>query len=274
VDYRNPEVIVLFLGSFGLITVAFAAVGALERIPALQFRRAGLLRPFLGADIAWFGVAGGASAVSTYVFRPGFSHLTLPGIQRQLDQLDGPARLLLAVAIFDLVAFAVHVTIHRVDVLWNFHKVHHSSLHLDWLATTRTHMFEHLMRNVPAQLTLFVLGFSTRTIALAIAVYALCAVHGHSNLDMNLRFIEPLLITPRLHRSHHVPASTHRNFGTVFSVWDRAAGLLNLGDTEITAQFGVPGERETYPQQFGRAAREPFRQSRQLRGKLTAEINS
>ena len=264
----------LFLGSFGLITVAFVAVGALERVPALQFRKAGLLRPFLGTDIAWYGVAGVAMAVSTYVFRPVFSLLTVPGIQRQLDRLGSPARLLLAVAVFDLVAFAVHVMIHRVDMLWNFHKVHHSSLHLDWLATTRTHMFEQLVRNIPAQMTLFVLGFSTRTIALAIAVYALCAVHGHGNLDMNLRFVEPLLITPRLHRSHHVPATTQRNFGTVFSLWDRAAGLLNTKDTETTARFGVPGERETYPQQFRRAAREPFRQNRQFRREIRTRINS
>jgi sterol desaturase/sphingolipid hydroxylase (fatty acid hydroxylase superfamily) len=30
--------------------------------------------------------------------------------------------------VFDLVSFLVHVQLHRVDLLWSFHKVHHSTL--------------------------------------------------------------------------------------------------------------------------------------------------
>jgi sterol desaturase/sphingolipid hydroxylase (fatty acid hydroxylase superfamily) len=268
------EAVLRFVSSFGLITIAFVAVACLERIPALQFRRSPLLRPYLMTDAGWYLVAAGASALSTYAFQPILSHLVITSMRHRVAALNGFARIAIAVAIFDLIAFVVHVNIHRIDALWNVHKVHHSSLHLDWLATTRTHMFEHLVRNVPAMATLFVFGFSARTISLAIGVYALFAVHGHSNLDMNLRGIEWLFITPRLHRLHHIPATTQKNFGTVFSFWDRATHKLIRMNASPDDLLGVPGERDTYPQKFTVAAREPFRQNLAARRQLSDAVKS
>ena len=263
----------LFLSSFGLVTIAFVGVALLERIPALQFRPAPLLRPYLSTDACWYVVAASASALSSYVFQPVLSHLVSASMRNAVAGLNGLARIAIAVAIFDLVAFVVHVNIHRIDALWNVHQVHHSSLHLDWLATTRTHMFEHMVRNVPAMATLFILGFSARTISLAIGIYALFAVHGHSNLDMNLRGTEWLFITPRLHRLHHIPATTQKNFGTVFSCWDRATRKLVRADSSPDDLLGVPGERDTYPQRFAVAAREPLRQNLKARRQVARPVN-
>jgi sterol desaturase/sphingolipid hydroxylase (fatty acid hydroxylase superfamily) len=131
-------------------------------------------------------------------------------------------------------------------------------------------MLEHMVRNVPAIATLFALGFSTRTISLAVAVYALFAVYGHSNLDVDLRGFERLFISPRLHRLHHIPATTQNNFGTVLSIWDRVARKLVSLDASPADELGVPGERDTFPQHFAAAAREPFRQN--LRNRDKSEI--
>ncbi len=54
--------------------------------------------------------------------------------------------------VFDFVSFLVHGQLHRSEVLWSFHKVHHSSLEFDGLATTRAHLLENLVRFVRAQL--------------------------------------------------------------------------------------------------------------------------
>ena len=165
----------------------------------------------------------------------------------------------LAVVLYDFGAFAGHVMLHRVDWLWRIHKVHHSSPVLDWLATTRAHVSEHLFRGIPTQAALFAIGLPTEAVALGLAIYAAFAALGHSNLRLDLRSLERVFVTPRLHRLHHVPATTDKNFATVFSFWDRLAGSLVLKDTGPDEPLGVPGEERTYPQSWWQQLREPFR---------------
>ena len=101
----------------------------------------------------------------------------------------------------------MHVSIHQSEALWSVHKVHHSSLRLDAMATTRTHLFEHMVRNLPAQACLFALGFRAETVALVLVGYASFALVGHSNLRIGNWWIEAVFVTPRLHRLHHLPES-------------------------------------------------------------------
>ena len=250
-----------FLASISVLTIIFVLVAALERIPALQHSAGPLRRPWFATDLTWYLVATIAAGVSTFVFRPLLTHLAIPGVAAGVAALPGEARFLVAVVVFDAVAFAVHVGMHRSDALWRVHKVHHSSRRLDFLATTRTHAFELLIRNVPAQIVLFALGISARLVVAVVLVYGTFAVIGHSNLDLNLQRIEWLFITPRIHRLHHVPATTQTNFATIFSIWDRATHRLARADTRPDETLGIPGEIESFPQRFAPAFREPARQT-------------
>jgi sterol desaturase/sphingolipid hydroxylase (fatty acid hydroxylase superfamily) len=252
--------------SFLVLSSLFLTVFALERVPAFQFRPTRLIRPFMTTDGAWYLVATTANLVSTFVFRPQLSKLAIPGVADSISTLPPIPRLCLAVVVYDFVAFAVHVGIHRSDVLWSVHKVHHSSLQLDGLATTRTHLFEHLLRNVPAQTALFALGMPAPTVASALLIYAAFALHGHSNLRVGGRWLELLFVTPRLHRLHHVPATTQNNFGTVLTVWDRLFGRLVVRSASPEERTGVPGEIDEYPQRFLVAFRQPMTE---VRARLT-----
>jgi len=158
--------------SFLVLTSLFLTVAALERVPAFQFRPSRLFRPFVATDAAWYLVATTANLISTFVFRPQLTKLAIPVVADSIVGLPFVVRVVAAVVVYDFVAFAVHVGIHRSDKLWSVHKVHHSSLQLDGLATTRTHMFEHLLRNVPAQATLFALGMSASTVGTTLVIYA------------------------------------------------------------------------------------------------------
>lgn len=250
-----------------VLTSLFLTVAALERVPRLRFAPYRLLRPYLATDAAWYAVATSAALLSSVVFRPQMEKLVLATPAETLATWPWAARLVVALLAYDLVAFAVHVGIHRSDVLWSVHKVHHSSLQLDWLATTRTHMIEHLLRNVPAQATVFALGMPPSVLATTLTVYAAFALYGHSNLRVGPRWIEWLFVTPRLHRLHHLPDSTQRNYGTIFTVWDRLFGLLVSRDAAPSERPGVPGEMEAYPQRFAAAFRQPLREVRARRGK-------
>jgi sterol desaturase/sphingolipid hydroxylase (fatty acid hydroxylase superfamily) len=241
----------------------YAGVAVLERVPLLQFRKSRFLRASFLTDVGWYVSA----VLVTTAFGPfmeglssaveGFGIPTLASASLPLWSLVG-----LAVVFYDFGAFASHTMLHRVDWLWRVHKVHHSSPVLDWLATTRAHVSEHLFRGIPTQAALFAIGFPTEAVALGLAIYAAFATLGHSNLRLDLGFLERVFVTPRLHRLHHVPATTDKNFATVFSFWDRLAGSLVVKATGPEECLGVPGEERTYPQSWWQQLCEPFRISK------------
>lgn len=254
-----------FLASVIALTAVYVIVAGLERVPALQFRQQPLRRPFFATDVAWYGVAIAATAISVYVFRPQLERLSIGPTARAIDRLPTGAQVVLAIVVFDFVSFLVHRQLHASDVLWNVHKVHHSTLALDGFATTRTHMFENMLRFVPAQAVLFLIGVPAGMVTPVVAIAAVYGIFNHSNLGTNLRIIEPLLVTPRLHRRHHVPSTTQTNYGAIFTIWDRMFDTRCRLDTTDDDRFGVPGEIDTYPQRFIDAFREPVRQNRRRR---------
>jgi len=256
---------VSFVISVAALTVVYVLVGRLERRPALRFRTLPSPRPYLATDLAWYGLAIAATALSVFVFRAQLAKLEITSLRHAVTSVPLVAQLLLGIVIFDFVSFAVHVGLHRSNVLWNVHKVHHSSLHLDGFATTRTHMFENLVRFVPGQAVLFLIGVPASVVAPAVALAAIYGVSNHSNLAVDLPWIEGVLVTPRLHRRHHVPATTQHNYGAIFTFWDRAFGTLVRTNTAPSERYGVPGEIDTFPQTFAAALNEPLRQTRSAR---------
>jgi len=264
--------------SFVVPVAALSAVyflfARLERTRALRFRILPSPRPYLTTDLAWYALAILATAISVFVFRPLLSRLEIGPIRNTAANLPVVAQFLIALVVFDFITFAVHVGLHRSNALWNVHKVHHSTLHLDAFATTRTHMLENLLRFIPGQAVLFLIGMPVTVVAPTVAFVAIYGVSNHSNLAVNAPWLEALVVTPRLHRRHHVPSTAQRNFGTVFTIWDRCLGTLLRTETAPEERYGVPGEIDSYPQRFRTAFRTPFVQWRsERRASTRAETN-
>jgi sterol desaturase/sphingolipid hydroxylase (fatty acid hydroxylase superfamily) len=251
-----------FLTSVTVLTGVYLLVGRLERMPSLRFRELSSPRPFLASDVAWYGVAIVATAMSVFVVRPVLDDFAIAPARDALDGVPFMVKLLVGVVVFDLVSFMVHRCLHRFEALWNIHKVHHSTLELDGFATTRTHMIENMLRFVPSQALLFIMGMPVGVVAASVGIAAIYGVSNHSNLDVDLRKIECVLVTPRLHRRHHIPSTTQSNYGGIFSIWDRLAGSLVRIDAVDDERYGVPGEIDTYPQRFADAFRQPFKDRR------------
>jgi lathosterol oxidase len=261
-----------FVASVAALSVVYLVVGKLERAPAVRFRRLPSPRPYLATDLAWYGLAVAATAISVFLFRPMLANLTIAPVRGALAGLPPVVELLIAIVVFDGVSFVVHRCLHRYDPLWNIHKVHHSTLHLDGFATTRTHMMENMLRFVPGQALLFLVGMPVTVVASTVAVAAIYGVSNHSNLGIDLRWIEGLLVTPRLHRRHHVPSTTQNNYGAIFTFWDRLSGTLVRRDTTDNERYGVPGEIDSYPQRFVPGFRQPFVESRLRTGRAVVAV--
>jgi len=254
----------IYLAQILALALPFAA---LERIPRLRLRPASFRRPWFGSDLTYLatGYATGASLGTAYIVAGSRwleAVVGVPGILAAdasgVTVVPAWASAVLALVCIDLGNYAAHWLLHRSAGLWEIHKIHHSSPTLDWLATFRSHLLEQALRRLLAPLLLIVLGVPVQSVAAAYGLFLAFAVWNHSNIKASSAWLlEPLFITPRLHRVHHVPATTGCNLGTVFSLWDRALGTLVVPQPTEASGFGVPGEVETYPQGWWRQLVEP-----------------
>lgn len=239
---------------------AAALVALLERIPRLQLSRQPFFRSFLVTDAFYLltgFVVGGAISVA-YITRglQFFGNvLALP----RLAALALPIWIVVILALLALDAgnYAAHYCLHRFGILWELHKVHHSSPKLDWLATFRFHIAEQILRRLLAPLLLMLLGFPLKAVVIAGAFLLAWGILNHANLRLNLEVLESVLITPRLHRIHHLNNSPMNNLGTIFTFWDKLRGTLDRTKYAEDRELGN-GERD-YPQSWLRQFSEPIR---------------
>lgn len=246
--------IVLFGTALVILTVA-------ERIPRLQFQTSSFFRVFFVSDL-WYFVTGVLllSLMMRAQALP-WAGVFSEGIHRTLTETPFGLTMGLALVLHDLGAYVCHRLFHRFNWLWEFHKVHHSSRTLDWLATFRAHLLEHALRHLLSPVLLIMLGFPLLAVGIVSAITGVWAALVHANLSVSWRWLEPMLITPRLHRLHHVPATNTRNFGVFLSVWDRLGGTLVTDPTAALQPTSVPGAVERYPQTWPQQFVEPFTRS-------------
>jgi sterol desaturase/sphingolipid hydroxylase (fatty acid hydroxylase superfamily) len=237
----------------------------LERMPQIRFRPSSLFRRYFASDIIYLVtgfIAGGSAALNYFISTSGWlgQGLNLP----RLSSVILPMWLLvpLAIVAIDIGNYVAHYWLHRSDALWEFHKVHHSIPMLDWLATFRSHIIEQVFRRLLAPMLLILIGFPLEAVLIANAIFIGWAMLNHSNLDINVRFLESVFITPRLHRLHHVNQTSEKNLGTVFTFWDRMRGTFIRADLDVKTVFS--NGDVNYPQGWLPQLVEPLRQLAQL----------
>ncbi len=160
------------------------------------------------------------------------------------EPLSGMPLHLLATAVLfafaDFGFFISHLALHKIPLLWVFHKVHHSAPVLVPLTVFRRHpvevLFEGAVSGVVLGLAHGSLGYvaghvpSGYLIAGVNAVFFVVVLAGfnlqHSHVWLSWWPLDRIFISPAAHQIHHSSAVRHRdrNFGNLLSVWDRLAG--------------------------------------------------
>src|SRR5215213_8072417 len=132
--------------------VAFL-LATLERFSKIHFKASPLFRRYFASDVIYLltgFVAGGSLGAAYFSWASDWigDYLLLP----KLAVFDPPFWLLtlLALVALDLGNYFAHYLLHRSSMLWEFHKIHHSSRTLDWLATFRSHIIEQVLRRLVA----------------------------------------------------------------------------------------------------------------------------
>lgn len=151
-------------------------------------------------------------------------------------------QLVAVLLLIDGIGYWMHRLHHR-SVLWESHAVHHSSEHLDWLASVRVHPFNAWVQRAPGMLMMILAGFDLRVIAAAGPLLGLWGIVLHANVALRLGPLAYLIATPSFHRWHHATDGAPEggcNFAGLFPCWDLLFGTFHLPRAEASG-FGVIG---------------------------------
>ena len=206
-------------------------------------------------DFCWFNL----DSVFKVAALPAFIGL----LQMAYDRLTGeatigmlgswsvPARIMLSLAAFDLLQWFHHWARHKVALFWHFHVIHHSQREMNLFTDVRVHAAEYLIAQTLTFVPLFLLDLTPFAI-MGVAVFTLWYTRFiHANIRTNLGPLKHVLVTPQFHRIHHSIEARHRdkNFGVLFTVWDRLFGTLYPSYDEYPPT-GVEGVRFEPPRTF------------------------
>ncbi len=186
----------------------------------------------------------------------------------------------------DMARFLAHYLMHKVPLLWEFHKVHHSAEVLNFFTSERFHPVDLLFTSaVMITVTSLVNGvfiafygdtLTPLTVAGANAFWVLGNIFGgvlrHSPFAISFGpVIERWIISPAQHQIHHSdnPAHFDSNMGGTLAIWDRLAGTLILTKGQQVTGFGI-GEETRVFRSLGEIYLRPFVNAyRLLRGHET-----
>lgn len=157
----------------------------------------------------------------------------------------------------------VHITEHKVPVLWRFHVIHHADNNVDVTTGLRHHPIESLVRGAFFFMGIVVSGAPMYAVMIFQTILIIATAFTHANislpkwLDTALGYV---LVSPNMHKVHHhwKQPFTDSNYGAILSIWDRLLGTLKKLDPK-DIKYGLdryyPNERD---EDFIHLMKQPF----------------
>lgn len=163
------------------------------------------------------------------------------------------------VLLWDFGASYAHYLKHRVPILWELHKVHHSAEVMTPATAMRRHPLEALFSSAVGAVVIGVgVGIWVLVLGQDVMPYymfgTLFGIWLWRLAGYNLRhthiwisygdFWNRVFISPAQHQVHHSKSPEHydKNFGHIFAFWDRLFGTLYCPKFEERMEFGIDDE--------------------------------
>ena len=147
-------------------------------------------------------------------------------------------KLILGVAMLDLVSYWFHRFSHLAPFLWRFHRVHHSDTKMDASTNFRGHPIEaFLWFGTSNILAAGIFGLDLFTLGLYFLITTPLFFLEHSNLRFPTwldKTVGLVFTTPNIHKVHHDQDQhyTDSNFADIFILWDRIFGTFTYKPAE------------------------------------------
>lgn len=155
---------------------------------------------------------------------------------------------------YDISYYLYHVAQHRFPFLWELHKVHHSAEVMVGITKDRVHPLDDLMNRIwdgvipgiafgiwslialdPVEIAIFGVNvYVIRNILMMDFV-------RHTHLKISFGPLNGIILCPHWHQVHHSVDPRHydKNFGLLFSFWDRIFGTQFVPEPEEDLKFGL-----------------------------------
>jgi sterol desaturase/sphingolipid hydroxylase (fatty acid hydroxylase superfamily) len=178
----------------------------------------------------------------------------------------------------DFGLYVTHYVQHKVPLLWEFHKVHHSAPVMTPITVYRMHPVDDIVTGVfagvlgglaPALLETFVFpGVREARIMGLNPIFLLSYVSFYHLRHSHFWFPYPawlshILISPAQHQIHHSNDPRHfdRNMGFIFAFWDHLFGTLYVPATRERLTFGLSQAEDREYSSVARLYLLPFRKA-------------
>jgi sterol desaturase/sphingolipid hydroxylase (fatty acid hydroxylase superfamily) len=216
----------------------------LERLAPLHPEH-GPFRRGWTTDLGWFFTSHvTVQALSLIIMWPAVAlapRLAIPALQAAVATLPVAAQFVAILVVADLTQYGLHRAFHEVPLLWRFHRVHHSSTIIDWLAGSRLHLLDVVVTRGLVLLPIAVLGFAPSAVYAYLTFVSLHAVFIHANFRPRAGWLERCVVMPHFHHWHHADESeaVNRNYAVHLPWIDRL--------------FGTAWEPARWPRSYGLA---------------------
>jgi sterol desaturase/sphingolipid hydroxylase (fatty acid hydroxylase superfamily) len=190
---------------------------------------------------------------------------------------------------YELGYWVDHYLSHRIPLLWDFHKVHHTAEVLSPLTNFRVHpvdsiVFANILGvfiGVTSGVSSYVQlgsGFEVGGQNLILVAFFFVTVHlQHSHLWIaTTGLLGRVVLSPAHHQIHHSdnPIHFNKNFGSCLSVWDWLFGTLHMPERQRERlTFGVESRTRAHHTAIGGLVIPFVRASRRLYSKPHGAAN-
>lgn len=151
---------------------------------------------------------------------------------------------LLALLAWDLGFYWLHRLHHQWPLFWAVHLIHHQGRQFNLSLGVRNSWYSSLT-SIPFFMLLALVGVPLHVFVAVSVLHYTVQLYNHNDSVPRLRWLERLLITPALHRIHHVnePRYCNSNYGGTFSFWDRLFGTFEPELPGGAFSYGVGSEK-------------------------------
>ncbi len=160
-----------------------------------------------------------------------------------------------AVLVLDFSAFFSHYLRHKVPLLWEFHKVHHSAEALTPMTGFREHPidqgFNQTLRYVFLGVYMGIFSYlidqeieaiSVAGVLISTFLYRLTINLRHSHIWISYGWhLNHIFCSPAMHQIHHSKQPEHidKNLAIIFSFWDYLFGTIYVPKDREYFAFGI-----------------------------------
>jgi sterol desaturase/sphingolipid hydroxylase (fatty acid hydroxylase superfamily) len=180
----------------------------------------------------------------------------------------GPTETLIYYSLFlvllnDIFTYLIHLAMHKIPFLWEFHKIHHSATTLNPITQYRIHPIELFINNfgylIAASFAMGLFDYlsnnkvdlylflGANAFSFLFLVWGASLRHSHVKLKYFNR-LENFFLSPYQHQIHHSDNPKHfdKNLGSKLAIWDWIGGTLIRSKNQENIRFGLGKESQQY----------------------------